>query len=130
MTERRVGQRVPADDLEIVWHEPIQQRRSWFGRRQEPDAPVVVGVVEDVSATGAGIRVGTETELPVGSTVEISVGSATGTVVVRRVQRLEGPVTRYGVEYDALDPELQALLFARIERERPAHLRKRWERAD
>lgn len=108
--ERRIGRRSDVDGLEVTWIEP-----RW-GHSSVASAPREwVGVVDDVSVTGAGVR--GPADLPLGPGTKAVLryrGRDTG-VVVRHCQRTEDPeVVHFGVEFAVLHPKLKERVYSVI----------------
>lgn len=83
-----------------------------------------------MSVTGALIEAPRADDLYVGHRIRIQLGEHTGTVVIRRATPSSvEDMARYGVEFQALEPELADALRAQLEAERPAGLEDYWRNA-
>ena len=99
--DRRIGRRHPNID-HIIW-EPQLPRRL-FRRRPWEQATIV-----ETSVSGALVQAHTIRAIGPGTRIAIAVGADRGLVAVRRVDPAPNPLmSRYGVEFEWLDPDLRA----------------------
>lgn len=124
--ERRIGTRTRMTPLQIDWRLPDPDRK----KRRRADPATESAWIVDVSVTGAAIEAPLSEDLFKGHRVRIGVDGSVGIVVIRRVTPTDNEWTvRYGVEFVDLDPELEAVFRGLLEKERPAGLETRWQRA-
>ena len=64
----------------------------------------------DLSLSGAKVAVADAEPLHLGGRVEIGLGDARGTAVVRRAQRKAAHGTVYGIQFVDLDPAMRAAI--------------------
>ena len=99
--DRRIGRRHPNID-HIIW-EPQLPRRL-FRRRPWEQATIV-----ETSVSGALVQAHANRAIGPGTRIAIAVGADRGLVAVRRVDPAPNPLmSRYGVEFEWLDPDLRA----------------------
>ena len=118
--ERRIGRRADPEGLEVVWVEP-----RWGPAVADSSPREWLGVVEDVSVTGAAVR--GPADLPVGPGTKAVIryrGRDTG-VVVRHCQMTDNPeVLRFGVEFAVLHPDLERLVHSVVAGDSESPLRR------
>lgn len=123
--DRRIGHRSLQPPIRIGWRveDPAKKRR----RRRDSDQ---TGWILELSVTGALVEAPRADDLYVGHRIRIRLGEHTGTVVIRRaVPSSVEDMARYGVEFQALEPEMADALRAQLESERPAGLEDYWRNA-
>ena len=99
---RRLGERRPVEATEIAWNIPP----AGWRQRLRPRDPAV-GLIKDVSVTGAAIVAPADPSLHRGSIVPLAFGWIEGTVTVMRVDPSPDPKRLiYGVEFDRTDSPL------------------------
>jgi hypothetical protein len=114
--ERRLGRRVPADRLEVVWIGPKSVGFSL--RRGLRDA---IGTVEDVSLTGAAILGPTKLPFEIGSTALFRFDGHDCSAIVRRREPTDDPeTTRFGVELVVVYPTFRRRIQQLVAEARPA----------
>jgi len=97
-----MGERREVGPTELRWNLPTPNWRTRF-RPREPQ----VGLVRDVSVTGAAIVAPADETIVRGSVVPVSFGWVEGTVKVKRVDPDTDPdKCVYGVEFDRTDSAL------------------------
>lgn len=106
---RRLGARHAAPGLVLSWNTGGRRSpRRWHRPFEEAD-------LIDLSVTGAQFLAPDNGRIVVGYKVSIVLDSALGEVRVKRIVPLSnGQLAMYGVEFIALEPALEALLFPRI----------------
>lgn len=94
---RRLGDREPVEPTQIQWNIPVATGwRRWFSKR-EPQ----VGMLRDVSVTGAAISAPADPSISRGDLIAVSFGWVEGNVRVKRIEPgRDGRSTTYGVEFD------------------------------
>ena len=96
-----MGERRPVDAAEIQWNIPAPTWRNRLKRAQPQ-----VGLLRDVSVTGAAIRAPQDASLGRGAIVNVAYGWVDGTVRVKRVDADGNRTAIYGVEFDHTDSPL------------------------
>ncbi len=106
MANRRLGERAPVEPTQIQWNVPVAGRRQRRKRRKPQ-----VGVIQDVSVTGAAIVAPTDPSIRRGDLVGVSFNWVEGNVRVMRVDPdLDGRSSTYGVEFEnTQEPLAQAI---------------------
>ncbi len=114
---RRLGDRKPVGSSEIRWNLPQQSWKQRI-RKEQPE----VGLLQDVSVTGAGIVAPVNDRIGRGSLVPVAFGWVEGTVRVVRVEmHPDGVRAVYGVEWVSTDsPLAKAIHQTFLQGEQPA----------
>ncbi|MCD9624532.1 PilZ domain-containing protein [Rhabdothermincola salaria] len=124
--ERRIGERVPIEPIEVTWLVPAEESGR-FGRRRRV-VREQSGRVLDVSITGAAIEGPAESGLRTGAEVTIRACGGDSVVRIRRAQETErSGILRYGVEFVALDGGLKGEVSSILQRGRPGE--STWRRS-
>lgn len=113
---RRLGERKPVEPTQLQWNVPLPGWRQRF-KKTEPQ----IGVLHDVSVTGAAVVAPADENIHRGAEVRVSFGWIEGTVHVKRIDpHLDGTSWIYGVEFERTDaPLAQAIHKAFLERDVP-----------
>lgn len=124
--DRRIGARAGIDRrVELCWGEP--RRSGLLGRRRTQD----IGLIRDVSVSGAAIEAPERSDVGIGSAVPVRVGDWVGVVIVARMEPVAGDRVLHGVQFGDLDPQLRELFHSLVGSERPdEELQRYWNRAD
>ncbi|MCB0988273.1 MAG: PilZ domain-containing protein [Acidimicrobiales bacterium] len=115
---RRLGERRPVQSSELQWNVPKQTALSRF-KKQQPE----VGLLQDVSVTGAGVVAPISDQIQRGSKVAVAFGWVQGSVRVMRVEpHPDGVRAVYGVEWESTDSELaRAILHNFLQSDLPPY---------
>ena len=109
--ERRIGRRGPAPDIPVTWVVP---RKATFTLKRSPrEHP---GHLGEVSLTGAAAVGPSDMEVEVGDVVILRWEGLDSSVRVRHVAPTDEPgLSRHGVEFVVLHPQLRALVVRTID---------------
>ncbi|MFA7477988.1 MAG: PilZ domain-containing protein [Acidimicrobiia bacterium] len=106
MTNRRLGERVVPDDLEIEWAVPGTKLGTTKGRKQPPMA-----LVSDISISGLQVVAPDHDKVQIGTLVPISLGGLETTVRVRWIRpALAEGKSAYGAVFLQISRELEELI--------------------
>ena len=99
---RRLGERRTVQPSELYWNLP---KPSWKQRFKKQEAEV--GLLQDVSVTGAAVVAPANEHIGRGSRVPVAFGWVEGAVRVMRIEpHPDGQRVIYGVEFESSDSEL------------------------
>ena len=105
---RRLGARRNVEETALQWNIPDG---GWRSRLRKETAQV--GLLQDVSVTGAGVVAPANPSITRGSTVRVAFGWVEGDVRVKRVEpHPDGQRSIYGVEFDRTDTPLAKAIHA------------------
>jgi hypothetical protein len=111
--ERRIGQRVDVDPVEVLWRVPSERHR----RRWRRGGGVQTGALVDLSVSGLKVRAPAADDLSVGAVVPVEIDGVAGDVAVRRIVPVPGTrFADYGVQLTPASHDLARWCTARLDR--------------
>jgi hypothetical protein len=104
--DRRIGRRTVTPPIDVTWIAPANSLLRTV--RERP------GAIEEVSLTGAAITGPTNLKLKISDTVLVRFAGGDSSVIVRRIDPVDGDTARYAVELVVVHPVLKRQLLGAL----------------